>query len=231
MEEYLETDFEDLIFEEVTERDHRSFCEYFADQLKSNLIIINIILTKEPFKPRTIKLLLFIINIDLYLIINALFINEEFISDIFHSENDNFFNFLPRCIDRIFYTTLVKVIVNYIVDCFFIEEKKIKIIIKNKNNKIEDIKTKINEIMIKTLRRYLYFIIFTFVVSLFSLFYITCFNYRYYYSTNEWIKSSIFIIIFIEILSILTILLETCLRMISFKINSKKIYKLSLFFS
>ena len=231
MDEYLETDFEDLIFEEVTERDHRSFCEYFTEQIKSNLLIINIILTKEPFKPRTIKLLLFIINIDLYLIINALFINEEFISDIFHSDNDNFFNFLPRCIDRIFYTTLVKVIVNYIVDCFFIEEKKIKIIVKNKNNKIEDIKTKINEIMIKALRRYLYFIIFTFVVSLFSLFYITCFNYRYYYSANEWIKSSIFIIVFIEILSILTILLETCLRMISFKINSEKIYKLSLFFS
>ena len=92
-------------------------------------------------------------------------------------------------------------------------------------------KIKIKEIMVKTLRRYLYFIIFVFVLSLFSLFYITCFNYRYYYSTSEWIKSSIFIIVFIEILSIITIFFESCLRMLSFKINSEKIYKLSLFFS
>ena len=172
IDEYLETDFEDL---------------------KTNLLIINAILIKEPFKPRVIKFLLFIINIELYLVINALFINEEFINDVYHSKDDNFFNFLPRCIGRIFYITLVKVFVNYIIDCFFIEEKNIKIILKRKNNNIDDM-------MVKTLRRYLYFIIFAFVLSLFSLFYNTCFNYRYYYSTSEWIKSSIFIIIFIEIL-------------------------------
>ena len=200
IDEYLETDFEDLIFLEVIERDHRTFCQYFKEQLKTNLLIINAILIKEPFKPRVIKFLLFIINIELYLVINALFINEEFINDVYHSKDDNFFNFLPRCIGRIFYITLVKVFVNYIIDCFFIEEKNIKIILKRKNNNIDDMKIKIKEIMVKTLRRYLYFIIFAFVLSLFSLFYITCFNYRYYYSTSEWIKSSIFIIIFIEIL-------------------------------
>ena len=200
IDEYLETDFEDLIFLEVIERDHRTFCQYFKEQLKSNLLIINAILIKEPFKPRVIKFLLFIINIELYLVINALFINEEFINEVYHSKDDNFFSFLPRCIDRIFYTTLIKVFVNYIIDCFFIEEKNIKIILKRKNNNIDDMKIKIKEIMVKTLRRYLYFIIFVFVLSLFSLFYITCFNYRYYYSTSEWIKSSIFIIIFIEIL-------------------------------
>ena len=231
IDEYLETDFEDLIFLEVIERDHRTFCQYFKEQLKSNLLIINTILIKEPFKPRVIKFLLFIINIELYLVINALFINEEFINEVYHSKDDNFFSFLPRCIDRIFYTTLIKVFVNYIIDCFFIEEKNIKIILKRKNNNIDDMKIKIKEIMVKTLRRYLYFIIFVFVLSLFSLFYITCFNYRYYYSTSEWIKSSIFIIVFIEILSIITIFFESCLRMLSFKINSEKIYKLSLFFS
>ena len=87
---------------------------------------------------------LFILNIDLYLIINALFINEEFISDVFNSHNDNFFSFLPRCIDRIFYITLVGVFVNYIIDFFFIEEKKIKIILKSKRNTIIDVKNKMN---------------------------------------------------------------------------------------
>ena len=230
IEEYLETELEDLVFEEVIERDKRTFCSYLVEKLKYDLLITGIFLINEPLRPKTIKISLFILNIDLYLIINALLINEEFISDVFNSDEDNFFSFLPRCWDRIFYTTIVKVIVNYIIDFFFIEEKKIKIILKSKKNTINDVKIKMDEILIKITRRFLFFIIFVFVFLLLSLFYITCFNYRYYYSINEWIKSSIFIIIFMEILSIIAILLESSFRFLSFKLNSEKIYKLSLFF-
>jgi hypothetical protein len=231
MENYLQTELENLAFEEVKERDDRKFGEYFSDQIKSNLLIVDIILNKDAFKPRTIRILLFIINIDFYLFINALFINEEFISEVFNSNNDNFFSFLPRCIDRIFYTILFKAILNYIIDFFFIEEKKIKIIMKSKSNTIEDVKNKINQIMEKVLKRYFFFIFFSFIITLFSLYYITCFNYRYYYITNEWIKSSIFIIILMEIVSFVTILIESSLRFLSLKFNSEKFYKLSLVFS
>ena len=231
IDEYLETDLDDLSFDEVKIRDKRSFCEYFSGQIKSNLLIVNIFTNNEPFKPRMINIILFIINIDLYLFVNALFINEDFISEVFYSTKDNFFSFLTRSIDRIFYTTIVKVIVDYIVDCFFIDEKKIKVILKSKRNSLTDKKSKINEILKNTLNRFIFFIVFSFVITLFSLYYIICFNYRYYYITNEWIKSSVFIILFIHILSILTILLESLLRFLSLKINSEKIYKLSLFFS
>ena len=230
-DEYLETDLDDLSFDEVKIRDKRSFCEYFSGQIKSNLLIVNIFTNNEPFKPRMINIILFIINIDLYLFANALFINEDFISEVFYSNKDNFFSFLTRSIDRIFYTTIVKVIVDYIVDCFFIDEKKIKVILKSKRNSLTDKKSKINEILKNTLKRFIFFIVFSFVITLFSLYYIICFNYGYYYITNEWIKSSVFIILFIHILSILTILLESLLRFLSLKINSEKIYKLSLFFS
>ena len=231
IDEYLETDLDDLSFDEVKIRDKRNFCEYFSGQIKSNLLIVNIFTNNDPFKPRMINIILFIINIDLYLFANALFINEDFISEVFYSNKDNFFSFLTRSIDRIFYTTIVKVIVDYIVDCFFIDEKKIKVILKSKRNSLTDKKSKINEILKNTLNRFIFFIVFSFVITLFSLYYIICFNYRYYYITNEWIKSSVFIILFIHILSILTILLESLLRFLSLKINSEKIYKLSLFFS
>ena len=231
IEDYLETDLNDVVFEEIKERDHRTFRQYFVEKLKSNLLILNIFINNEPLKPRSIKLMLFIINIYLYLFINALFINEEFISNVFHSENNNFFSFLSRCVDRIFYTTLVKVLVNYIIDFFFIDEKKIKTILKSKRNTIEDIKIKINKTFINVSRRIIYFIIFSFILSLSLLYYITCFNYRYYYITEEWIKSSIFIILLMEVLTIIIILLESSLRYLSLKINSEKIYKLSLLIS
>ena len=129
-------------FEEIIYEDHRTFSEYFKEQLKSNLLILNIIFCNEPLKPRAIKIILYIINIDLYLFVNALFINEEFISEVYHSDKNNFFSFLSRSLDRVFYTTLVKVVVGYLIDCFFIEEKKIKIILKSKRNTKQDVKKK-----------------------------------------------------------------------------------------
>ena len=61
------------------------------------------------------------------------------------------------------------------------------------------------------LKRFLYFIIITYFITLFILYYITCFNYRYYYIISEWIKSSIFIFISIQILTISVILVESSL--------------------
>ena len=229
LDDYLETDFQDMAFDEVIKREKRSFCEYFKEQIKLNLIIINVIFKNEPFRPRTIKLLLLIIDIVLYLFINALFINEEYISNLFHSTNESFFSFIPNTINRMFYASLVKVIVSYIIYCFFIEEKTIKGILNNKNNTEKLIKIKIDKIMHQALKRFIYFIIFSYIITLFILYYITCFNYRYYYIIIEWIKSSIFIFISIQILNILIIFAESSLRYLSFKTNSEKIYKLSLF--
>ena len=229
--EYLETDIDDLIFEEIIERDKRTFCEYFKEQLKSNLMVIDAIYNNEPLKPRVIKLTLYIINIDLYFIINALFINEEFISDVFSSEKNDIIEIIKRSFDRVFYTTLVKVILNYIINCFFIEEKKIKVILKSKKMNIKEVKYKIIIIMKQVLNRLIYFIIFSFIITFFSLYYISCFNYRYYYITKEWIQTSIFIIIFMEILSIITIFIQTSFRFLGLKLGNEKIYKFSLIFS
>ena len=86
--------------------------------------------------------------------------------------------------------------------------------------------------LIKTLKkRYIAFIIFTFVVLLLSLYYLLCFNYVYPKTQVEWIKSSIAIIIIIQILSILKILLEAIIRFLSFKCESEKLFKLGKFLS
>ena len=220
-----------MLFEEIIDRDNRTYCEYFKEQLKSNIMAIDAIYNNNPFKPRVIKLVLYIINIDLYFIINALFINEEFISDIFSSDKNGILEIINRSIDRVFYTTLIKVVINYIIDCFFIEEKKIKVIFRSKKMKIQDVKYKIIIIMNQLLNRFIYFILFTFIFTLFSLYYITCFNYRYYFTTKEWIQTSVFIIIFMEILSILTIFIQTSFRFLGLKVNNEKIYKFSLLFS
>ena len=44
----------------------------------------------------------------------------------------------------------------------------------------------------------------------------------------EWIKSSIFIILLVHLISVIVTLVETLLRFVSFEIKSEKMYKASL---
>ena len=86
--------------------------------------------------------------------------------------------------------------------------------------------------MIKILKsikkRYLMFIIITFIISFISLVHIFCFNVVYYHTMKEWIVFSLIIILSIQIGSILVYLLQTALRFISFKFKNEKLFKLSL---
>ena len=125
IKEYLETDLEDMTFEEVKEKDNRKFCVYYKERLISNLLIINIIIQKEPFKPRTIKLFLFLINIDLYFFLHALYINEEFISELFHLEYYTTLGIiLEKDLFKFFVAKIVDEILNYIIDFFSSMKRK-----------------------------------------------------------------------------------------------------------
>ena len=232
LKKYLITDFDDMDYDDAIKKDKRKFCEYFSDKLKAKQILLNTFFIKEQFKPRTIKILLLILDIDLYLFVNALFINEEYVSQIFNlTEKDNFFSFIPRSINRFLYTTLVGVILNYIIDCFFIEEKKIKGIFKREKENDIILKFEITQIIRNISKRYCYFIIISFIITIFTWYYIFCFNNIYPHMKIEWIKSTFAIIIIMEILSILICLLESIIRFFSFKCKSEKIYKISLFLS
>ena len=54
-------------------------------------------------------------------------------------EEDNFFSFFPRSIDKLIYTTIVTMVIAYITDFFFIEEKKIIGIFKREKEKMFNI--------------------------------------------------------------------------------------------
>ena len=103
---------------------------YLYDKLKSSQIILNTFYYEEPLKPKSMKLLLFVLDIDLYFFVNGLFFSEEYISQIYHLEEDTFYDSFMRLIGNFFYSVLVGIIVNYIIGCLFIDEKEIKGILK-----------------------------------------------------------------------------------------------------
>ena len=217
MEEYLKPDLDDLDYDDAIKEDKRSFCEFVSERLKEKQIIMNTFYYKENIRPITIKIILLLLNIDLYFIFNGLFYNEKYLSELFHSnEEENFLSFLPRSISRFIYTTLVGFIIGIIIDCIFIEESKVKRIFLRERDKPVEIRYEISMIITSIKKRYYIFIFLCLFISIFSWYYVICFNTVYPGVKMEWIKSSISIIIIMQILSIIIILLEAILRALIF---------------
>ena len=91
IKQFLSTEIDEMNYDEIIMKDKRTFKEYFFEKLKSNQIILNTFLENEPLKPKTMKIILLIIDFILYFFINALFFNEEYISKIFHSKKKKHF--------------------------------------------------------------------------------------------------------------------------------------------
>jgi len=232
IEEYLSTEPEDMDYDDVIKRDKRTFCQYFYDKLKINQLILSTFLTKEPLRPKPLKILLFILNIDLYFFVNGLFFNEEYISQMFTISNDEgIIPFIERFMDRFFYITLVGVIIGYMIECFFVDEKKVKRIFKREKENITILKYEITRTIKNITNRNNYFILLSFVITIFTLYYVFCFNNIYPSMKGEWIKTNVIIIFSMQALSIIQSFLETSIRFISFKYKSEKIYKISLLLS
>ena len=181
------------------------------------------------FEQYVIKIMVFVLDVILYFVVNGLFFSEAVISELYNlnEEEENFFSYLPRSINRLIYTTLVSVVVSIITDFFFVEEKKLKGIFRREKNNSKILNEKVVE-FIKDLKiRYIAFIIVVSIILIISFFYLLCFNYVYPYSQTEWIKSSITIMIIMQILSLLKCILETSMRFLSYKFKSEKLYKIS----
>ena len=214
-------------YDDALKYDEREFCEYFAELLKEKQIIMDTFFNKENVRPMSIKIILLLLNIDLYFVINGLFFNEEYISQLFHSdEEETFFSFLPRSIGRFFYSLLVGFIIKIIIECIFIEEKKIKRIFEREKDDPLCVKYEIS-LLIKSIQKtYTIFIFVCFFILAISWYYISCFNNTYPGVKIEWIKSSITFIFIMQIVSILVCLLLAILRSLSFYYKSEKLYKL-----
>ena len=226
-QEFMETSPDDMEYDDAIVLDKRKFSEHLKENLKDNQIIANTFIAENPLKPRSIKIILFMLNLLLYFVVDALFINEEVVEEIFHAdeEKENFFSYLPRSIDEIFYAALVSIVIGIVEDFFFVEEKKIRGIFKREKDNQVILKKDMLELMKDIQKRYFALVIIVSIVIVLSFYYLLCFNYAFPYTQMEWIKSSVTIVIFMQIISILRCVASSGLRFMSFKFESEKLYK------
>ena len=226
--EYLTPDIDDQEFEDIIQQDKRKFKEYFIESLNEKQLFLNTFNVQDNFRPTSLKMVLFILTLILYAFINALFYGDDEISEIYHIEGeDPFFGFLPRSKTRYIYSVIVGTIIGLILSLFFVEEMRMKKIFTREKKNIVNLKVQITKLTREIVIRYIAFFIFVLVLFIILLIYFLCFNYVYPHTQGDWVKSSIFLIILMQILSILVSLLETSLRFIAFKFKSEKIFRLS----
>ena len=228
-EEYLATSLDDLEYDDAKVKDERKFCEYLKERLKKNQMIAFTFISSDPIKIRSMKIMLFILNIVLYFVVVGLFYNEDYINTLFNlDENDeHFFSYITRSIDKFIYTTLVSIVIGYIVDCFFVEESKIKGIFRREKDNLVQLKIEIVSLINNILNKNLSFIIMLFGLLILAFYYLLCFNYVYPKTQIEWLKCSVTIFILMQILSTLKCFLQASLRFLSFSCDSEKLFKIS----
>ena len=229
--EYLAPSVDDMAYDDAILLDNRKYMEIFCDILKAKQMLINIFIIHDPLKPISIKIIFLILDICCYLVIIGLFFGEDYLSEIYNlEEEDNFFSFFPRIIDKLIYSSIISMIIGYIIDFFFVEEKKIIAIFQRDKNNRHELRQNIAIFIKNILQRYVSFIIIVFIILIFSSYYLLCFNRVYPKTQIEWIKSTIVIFIFIQLISLLKCIYESSLRFMSFRLKSERLYKISKIF-
>jgi hypothetical protein len=232
IKEYLKLELDEMEYDDAIIYDNRTFCQFYWDRLKDKQIVINTFFNKENLRPITIKIILLLLNIELYFVVNGLFYSEEYISGLFHSnEKETFFSFLKRSIERLLYTTVVGVIIESIIEFIFLDENRIKRIFKREKDNFVHLKYEIFQFIRNIKKRFIVFIILCFIISFFSWYYANCFNNAYPGVKIEWVKSSIVIMIIMQILPIITGFIESILRTLSFKCKSETLFEMKKYFS
>ena len=232
MKKYLSTSEDDMDYDNAIEKDKRQFFNFLWERMKVNSWFINIIFSDEQLRPRTIRILIVILNIDLYFLVNGLYFNEDYISEVYHSaEKEHFFDFISRTNYNLFYASMVGAIIEYMISCFFVEEQKLKNLFRREKNNELNLRPDFSNLLNVIKLRYIAFFITSYIITIFTWYYVSCFNNVYPNMKIEWIKSSVFIMIVMIFVYILLSLLETILRFLSFKCKSEQLYKLSKIFS
>ena len=90
-------------FDDALKYDKRAFGEYFYNKFMENQILMDTFVNKENLKPISIKILLFLLNINLYFLVNGLLYSEDYISQLYHSnKKEKFFSFFLEHIKDVF---------------------------------------------------------------------------------------------------------------------------------
>ena len=184
--DYKHFELNQLNYKNALKYDKRTYMQYYISLLRISHLLIFSFYPDKDYNSRIIKIFLFFFFFTMHLTINALFFNDETMHKIYLDEGS--FNFIYQ-IPFIFYSSLISGIINTIVKYLSLSQKNIVELKEKKNsNDLKNIKKE----LLNTLKiKFSLFFIFSFILLLFSWYYITCFCGIYTNTQSHLIKDSI----------------------------------------
>ena len=212
-----------LNYKDALELDKRTYLEYYWSLLKTKQLIIFTFYFMKDYNSYIIKIELFLFAISLYLIVSALFFNDDTIHKIY--DDDGIFNFIYN-IPQIIYSTLISAVINVIVKTLSLTESKILEIKQQKS--LENLDIKVREIQKKLKLKFILFYIISGIFLILFWFYISCFCAVYRNTQYHLIKDT-FISFSLSLFYPFVInLIPICIRIPAIQNkNSEYIYKIS----
>ena len=229
MKEYLSSSPDNMDFYDVLKKDKRTFSMVLVNLIVKKQKIVNTFFIEEETIPKYLKIIVFILYIDLFLLLTSIFYGPSDINGLYYIENKkDYVNFFfHRLLSQITFCIPVTVIIDFLVEIFFVDKESLKTIIKREKDDEKELRTEIKKLTKSIKIRYILLIVLTMVIMLISWYYVGCFNNAYPNTKLDWISLSIIVIVISQIISAGLALIETCLRFIAIKYKYECLFKLS----
>ena len=224
--EYNDNELNSLSYEKALKYDKRTYCEYYISLLRvKQLLFFSFYTSDNDYNSPVIKIFLFFLFFNNYLVVNALFFNDGTIHEIYIDNGE--YNFIYQ-IPQILYSTILSSLINFII----------KLLALTKNNKIKSEDSNIRILNVKILEnklkiKFTLFFIFAFILLSFFSYYIICFCGIYSKTQIHLIKDTIVSFILSLIYPFGTNLIPGIFRIYSLnakKKNKKYMFLISKFF-
>ena len=214
-----------LTYNEALKYDKRTFSQYYKSLLKAKHPILFSFIPVVDYNSMIIKVCLFFLSFSIYYVINALFINESTIHQIY--EDNGEYNF-AYSFPQIFYSFVISYIISSFIKYWILSERNIIQIrrepsLESAKNKIEKVKRDL------TIKHILFFVI-SIIFLIFFWYYLSSFGAVYQNTQVYLIKNTIFSFLISFLYPIIVNIIPAIIRIISLSDTNKNrecIYKTS----
>ena len=174
-----------MVYELALKIDKRTYFQYYFSLIKTRHILIFVFYSSD-YNSTIIKINLFFLSFAIYFLVNALFFDDKTMHNIYITGGS--YDFLYQ-IPKIIYSSLISTIINMILKTLSLSELNI-LELKNENN-VSKLDNKVLKIEKCLCYKFMIFFRLSFVLLLFSWYYLSCFCVVYKNSQILLIKDSI----------------------------------------
>ena len=167
---YNEYEMNTLPYNEAIKFDKRTYVQYYFSLLKIKHLIIVSFFPSKDYNSRIIKIYLFFFSFSIYFTVNALFINDDTMHQLYESGGS--YDFIYQ-IPQILYSSFISSILHSILRTLSLSERNILEIKQEKA--IENLDKKANEKKKTLFYKFMIFFIISIVFLLFFWYYVSCF--------------------------------------------------------